>query len=86
MTGRELRFTPEQLEAPATSWPGPGGANKEAHFTHFKTEKVEGQRLFLALWTGHCEAFPSALLVNASIVLGGLKIQLSGYHMSPTCH
>lgn len=82
----DRKKTQVHSSAAATSWSGPRGANEKAHFTHFKTAKLEGQHLFLALWTGICEAFPSALLVKASIVLGGLKIQLSEYHMSPTCH
>lgn len=46
------------IKPTATSWSGPRGANKKAHFTHFKIENLEGQHLVLAPWRSNCEAFP----------------------------
>lgn len=83
----KLRFTPQLQRIFKKVLQTHGQAHVESIKRHFfYTFWLEGQHSLKALWTGGREAFPSALLVNASIVLLGLKIQLSGYHMSPTCH
>lgn len=85
VTARKPVQTPLLLrKSIPNSWSIPRGPNKKLPFTHFHLGGGGGgNHLDKALWIGKFSltvkptAFPSALFVNALIVLLGLKIQLA---------